>query len=484
MPAGKSSDSSATLYAMITFVVLFLITLVCTIIFYNKSENYRIQEENTTKKIRELVSVKEQSKLDKIVGKRLKNKTYLGTMKQYLDELFSAITGLVPEDSSAQTQMQTIGAKVTDAKMRINDTLEYLAEDVSATWGPDGVDLLRTIVDLKHDLDAANNSARNMETLLDEVQQEYDDDAANWRDEEQMLIDQKDRIQKAAEVLHAEYNGLKELMERSTEEQVRAYMDKLDGANEKLEQSQMDLLKVQAELDKTNQSLQIALNTLEEIKPRPDVDVLAYKPDASIVSVEGNVAYIDIGSRDHVYAGLTFSVYDKNIPIPKDGKGKAEIEVFQVSGNASAARILTSSKKNAIVPEDIVANLIWDTAASNTFVVSGTFDFDGDGFADRDGKERVIELIERWNGRIVDDISIRTDFIVLGMEPKVMIVPTSNQIDIDPTIEQKYERMQQAALRYDSIIEQAKTFMVPVFNQKRFMNLIGYESTARKSKPF
>lgn len=483
MPAGKSADTSATLYAMVTFVVLFLITLTCAIIFYNKSENFRIQEENTAKKIRELVSIREQSRLDKIVGKRLKGKSYLGTMQTYLDDLFSAITGQIPEDASAQTQMRTIGAKVTEAKMQINDTLEFLAEDVTATWGPEGVDLLRTIVELKNDLDTANNSARNMETLLDEVQQEYDDDDANWRNEEQELIAEKERIQKAADLLHEEYNNLKDLMTRSTDEQVQAYMDRLNMANEKLEQSQLDLLKIRAKLDKTDESLQIALNTLEKIKPRPDVDVLAYKADASIVSVEGNVAYIDIGSRDHVYAGLTFSVYDKNVPIPKDGKGKAEIEIFQVAPNASAARVLTSSKKNAIIPEDIVANLIWDSSTSNTFVVSGAFDFDGDGRTDRDGRERVIELIERWNGRIIDDISIMTDFIVLGAEPKVMAAPTSSQIDIDPMVEQRYEQAQQDALRYNEIIKQAKTFMVPVFNQRRFMNLIGYESTARKSKP-
>ncbi len=484
MPAGKSIDSSATLYAMVTFVVLFLITLTCAIIFYNKSENFRIQEENTAKKIGLLASTREQSRLDKIVGKRLKGKTYLGTMQTYLDDLFSAITGQVPEDASAETQMRTIGAKVTEAKMLINDTLEFLADDVTATWGPEGVALLQTIIDLKNKLDTANNSATNMELLLDEVQQEYDDDDANWRNEEQDLIAEKERIQKAADALHEEYNNLKNLMTRSTDEQVQAYVERLDRANEKLEQSQMDMLKVQAKLDKTDESLQIALKTLEEIKPRPDVDVLAYKADASIVSVEGNVAYLDIGSRDHVYAGLTFSVYNKNVPIPKDGKGKAEIEVFQVSPNASAARILTSSKKNAIVPEDIVANLIWDTDASNTFVVSGTFDFDGDGTADRDGRERVAELIERWNGRIVDDISIMTDFIVLGMEPKVMTAPTSNQIDIDPMVEQRYDQAQEDALRYNEIIKQAQTFMVPVFNQRRFMNLIGYESTARKSKPF
>ena len=65
-----------------------------------------------------------------------------------------------------------------------------------------------------------------------------------------------------------------------------------------------------------------------------------------------------------------------------------------------------------------------------------------------------------------------------------MAAPTSNQIDIDPMIDQKYQQAQEDVLRYNEIIKQAKTFMVPVFNQRRFMNLIGYESTARKSKPF
>ena len=112
--------------------------------------------------------------------------------------------------------------------------------------------------------------------------------------------------------------------------------------------------------------------------------------------------------------GLTFSVYDSSVPIPEDGKGKAEIEVFEVSPNVSAARVLNSSVNNPIVQQDIVANLIWDSQSSNNFVVVGEFDLNGDGINDKDGNTKVRELIQRWGGKIQDAVTIETDFVILG----------------------------------------------------------------------
>jgi hypothetical protein len=484
MPAGKSSESNATLYAMIVFITLFLIALVAAILYYNKAENYRIQGENTESTLKDIASIKERNNLSKIVGNRLKGKTYIGTLQIYLEELYSAITGQIPEDTSAEAQIQNFRAKVTDVKMQINETQEFLEEDATAIWGPQDVDLLQTITVLKRNLDIARESAQKMETLCGQIQQDYDDDKTSWRDEEALLNNQKSEINRSADILHARFDELREMMNKSTEQQVQTCLEKLNTANDKLEQKNMDVLRLQAELAKTDESLQFAIKSLEEIKPNPDAQLAAFKPDASIVTVEGNVAYIDIGSKDHVYTGLTFSVYDRNVPIPEDGKGKAEIEVFQVSENASAARVLTASKKNAIIPSDIVANLIWDADVNNTFVVSGEFDFDGDGKADFDGKEKVLQLIERWGGRVTDDIDIRTDFIVLGFEPEYVNRPSEEQIDADPRILQKYENYERDSQQYFDILDQARTFSIPVYSQRKFMNLIGYKTTAEKSKPF
>jgi len=132
------------------------------------------------------------------------------------------------------------------------------------------------------------------------------------------------------------------------------------------------------------------------------------------VDLQNGILYLNVGMEDHVYRGLTFAIYDNSAPIPEDGKGKAEVEVFQVSQNVSAARIIRSTVKNPIVQEDIVANLIWDPKTSNRFVVAGEFDLDGDGNMDPDGIERIKEMILRWGGTLDEQVNVNTDFIVIG----------------------------------------------------------------------
>jgi hypothetical protein len=479
MPAGKLSQSNTMLYTVLTFVAFFLIAAVCAVIFYIKAEDYKTQRDDIRGETAQLANEKQRrDAVTKIVGKPLKGETILGTMTTYLDEMVSAIIGELVQDTTA-------AAKVSNAIMKINETMELLGEDASAVYGPDDIDLTQTIAKLKSELEAARSAARNMENRLSDTQDDFDAAIANFRLEEQRLINEKSRFQATADEIQAKYDELEKMMQQSTDDQVRIYMDRLKKTEDKLKQKNMDLLKAQAELAKSNEALQTALNKLEEIKPRPDAHVPAFDPDARIVNIDRqtDVVYLDIGSADHVYRGLTFSVYDRNVPIPEDGKGKAEIEVFHVTETVSAARINTSSRKNPIVTEDIVANLIWDSKTSNVFVVAGDFDFDRDGRIERDGKKKIEQLIERWGGRLTTEVSINTDFVILGTPPRPMPAPSRDQIELDPMIEQRYQDSLTGAQQYDDLLTRANTLGVPVFNQSQFMYLVGYESLAAKSKP-
>jgi len=93
MPAGKSSQSNAMLYTVITFVGLFIVTTAAAIWFYVKAEEYRTQRATMEEKISELANSRERSTLSKKVGKPLKKESYMGTMLSYLDDMVSAITG-------------------------------------------------------------------------------------------------------------------------------------------------------------------------------------------------------------------------------------------------------------------------------------------------------------------------------------------------------------------------------------------------------
>jgi hypothetical protein len=456
MPAGKAMQGNTMLYTVLTFVGFFLVAAVCAVFFYVKAEDYKAQRDDMANQLGRLANEREVRELSKIVGKPLSRKTILGTMTTYLDEMVSAVTGELVEDATASV-------RINGAKMRINETMALLGEDASGAYGPDGIDLLHTITALKSELEATRGAARNMEDLLNETHRNIDVAQENWRGEESRLIAEKSRFQASADEIQAKYDELKEFMQQSANDQIQIYMDRLKKAENRLKQQNMEQLKTQAQLAKTDEALQGALTKLEEIKPRPDTAVAAYEPDARIVDIDRqtNVVYLDIGSSDHVYRGLT----------------------FHVTESVSAARINMSSRKNPIVHEDIVANLIWDSKTSNMLVVAGDFDFDLDGRLDRDGKDKIERLVERWGGHLAEEVTINTDFVVLGVAPRPLEKPSREQVEIDPMIEQRYLASVSSVEAYDDILSRANTLGVPIFNQNKFMYLIGYESLASKSSP-
>jgi hypothetical protein len=479
MPAGKSSQSNAMLYTVITFVGLFIVATAAAIWFYVKAEEYRTQRATMEDKISELANSRERATLAKKIGKPLKKESYLGTTLSYLDDMVSAITGQAPEDTTASVKRNA-------AVSKINETMQLLGDDVDPAYGIEGVNLLQTIIQLKTELDTTRNSARDMEKMLRDIEDDFDDAVSNFHYEEEKLIKEKNTFQKQAQKREAEYQELEDFMRQSTDEQIRVVMDKLKDSEQRFKQKNLDFLGLQAKLDSTENSLRTARDKLESIKPQPNVKVFAYRADAKIVDVdlEARVVYLDIGSDEHVYPGLTFAVFDKSAPIPENGKGKGEIEIYNVGKSVSTAKIVIYSKKKPIVPDDIAVNLVWDSKTSNKFVVAGEFDFDQDGHIDRNGSEKIEQLIEGWNGRVIDKVTIETDVIVLGTIPEMPVAPTTEQIEFDPIIEQRYEADVKQVLRYDRIIEQAQILSVPIFNQKQFLYLIGHDYLSAKSRPF
>ncbi|KKK60355.1 hypothetical protein LCGC14_3025190, partial [marine sediment metagenome] len=135
------------------------------------------------------------------------------------------------------------------------------------------------------------------------------------------------------------------------------------------------------------------------------------------VLIDEQIVYIDLGTRDNVKPGLPFAVYAKDQPIPTTGKGKASLEVINVGPNTSECRITKAATEDPIVEGDLVANLVYNTSRTYRFVVEGEFDLYGEGRTDPLGNRRVRSLIERFGGKVVDMVSVDTDFVVLGEEP-------------------------------------------------------------------
>ena len=481
MPAGKRKQSSAILYTLVIFVGLFIVAATLAVIFYVKFEEQRTQAQDAQRNLDEMAIQAEIRNIGSLVGARQKQKTYLGTMVDYLDKMVSSIVGPLGQlkDTSAEVKVNTADKKITDV-------LKLSQENITENVDPNMAGLVPVIQKLNDELNRTKDERANFEKQLNELQQRYDDAMIATQEKEQTLLAEKEKYHQEVTDTTQKYEELKVLMEKTSDERAQTLMSQLEEERANLKKLNDELLKTQAELKMTQDRMKHALDQLQQIKPSPDREVAAYKPDGKIILIDdqAQVVHLNIGTDDRVYRGLTFSVYDRNAHIPKDGQGKAEVEVFGVAKNISAARITHSQKKNPIALDDIVANLVWDSDKTNIFVVAGEFDLNGDEVIDRNAIEQIKALIEKWGGKVVDTISVDTDFLVLGGPPQVPPKPTFEDLEVDPMANEKYEAALQRFNHYKEVQSQAEALWIPIFQYERFLYFIGYKEQINKPGAF
>ncbi len=481
MPVGKKRQNNTVLNTLITFVALFIVAAVIAVIFYVKSEEHKTNAADLQSKMDEMATKSELRKIGTIVGAKDRKKSRLGTMVEYLDRTTTLILGSQPEDTSAEVKIDAINKKVKEA-------LASLAKEELADKGIK----LETVglVPITEKLTAKLNDTKQSELAIKaqhkQLQDKFDDAMAAGFEKEQALLAEKEKYQQQFKTIEENYSELKIMMEQTSEQQVQTLMTQLEEERTNRNKTNKELLKTQAELKIAQNRMRRSQEKLQTLVPPPDSEVAAYKHDGKVILIDrgSKTVHLNIGSRDHVYRGLTFSVYDKSAPIPKNGKGKAEIEVFDIGKNISIARIIKSDVRRPVILDDIIANLIWDSTKMNVFVVSGRFDLDGDSYSDYNAVEKITALIEKWGGRVSDDVSIDTDFLVLGLPPKTIKKPTFEQMEVDPMAMEKYERSLQKLERHKEAKKQAEILSIPVFNTERFLYFVGYKKQSGSAGAF
>lgn len=478
MPPGKRQQTNTMLYTLIAFVGLFVIATAIAVIFYVKSEEHRKNAGALQSRINELATSSEQQRIGALVGTKQGRESWLSTMIDYLDQVVSMVVGGVPQPTSAEVKVGEAASKVKEVSSLVQ---KYIDVGDSDTAG-----LVQIAERLKTKIDNVTSAKLALQKQFEELQQRYDDDMKAGLEKEKMLLAEKEKYQQLVNKVEQDYKELEELLKQSTDEQVQSLRTQLQEARADLKTTNQDLLKTQAELEMAHERMKGALEKLQEVKPSPDREVAAFKHDGEVILVDNlaKVVHLNIGSNDHVYSGLTFSVYNRNAEITRDGEGKAEVEVFDVARNYSAARIIRSEMNSPVLEGDIVANLIWDSSKTNIFVVAGEFDLDGSGRIDRDAVEKIGRLIERWGGKVADAVTIETDFVVLGKPPVVLRRPTVEELEIDPSAMQKYNKSVRDYESYKEVQDLAQNLWLPVFNYDRFLYFIGYKGRAGTAGAF
>lgn len=186
-------------------------------------------------------------------------------------------------------------------------------------------------------------------------------------------------------------------------------------------------------------------------------------------------AYIGLGRKNRMVLGMTFEVYqDASAIVPDEKgnypKGKGTVEVIRIDETSSVARILREAPGAKISNGDVIANAIYDPNKTYTFTVFGNFDTNNDDAFTPQEMQDVQGLIESWNGRLTDDITGDTDFLVLGTRP---VLPPQPRPDDPVELIQRWVQLSQQATRYDELFEKATRAGIPILNQNRLYTLTG-----------
>lgn len=478
MPARRRKQSNAMLYTLITFVGLFIATTTTAVIYYVKAEEHRTARADLQREMQELANDSERGKLSGMIGEKLSRKSYIGSMIVYVDDALTMIVGGVPAPDSAEI-------KAKNARKAVANALEVAKNHIDV-GDPNTIGLVPAIKSLVAQLDNTVKAKLDTENqLTEQLERIKKADEVNAAESERLLAE-KAKLQAQVTAIEQDYVELSALLRQTTTEQVQTLTKERDQAKEDLEVLNGTLLLAQAELKTAQDRMKLAQDKVAMIEPGPDSAVLAHQLDGKVILIdnEAQVVHLNIGSNDHVYPGLTFTVYDRGTSIPKDGKGKSEIKVFDVSKTYSAARIVESKINKPILEGDVVANLIWDADRTNVFVVAGDFDIDNDGQLDADGIDKIERLVKKWGGEMTDSISVDTDFLVLGKQPTVLRKPTIEEEEIDPRAIAKYQASLQDLSRYNQLRDQAQSLWIPVFTYEKFLYFVGYNSQVSQAGAF
>lgn len=182
------------------------------------------------------------------------------------------------------------------------------------------------------------------------------------------------------------------------------------------------------ELRKQNRERGEAIAKLEEEKIKSKLPPAESKMGELIyVDPLGKQGVIDLGKKDNLSRGITFSVYEPNNLTEYGLKGT--IEVLNVSEPREAEVILyNNDESDPIAVGDVIYTPTWAPGFEEHFAIAGFIDIDGDNQSDL---QEVIRLIQQ-NGGTVDayqrddgknagkqwgKITSDTSWIVLGRTP-------------------------------------------------------------------
>ena len=168
-------------------------------------------------------------------------------------------------------------------------------------------------------------------------------------------------------------------------------------------------------------------------------DIPAFQGKISNIESDGETLFIDIGKAKGMRPGVLFSVFDQDAGRKKLWKPKAVVEVVAVlTRDLSRCKVVSKIGSESIAKGDGIYSAVWKPAPTVFIALVGKMDINGDG---KDDREEVTKLIESEGGKVVNELTPETRWLVTGTE-----------IDqADPLIE-KAKLMGISRINYDKLL--------------------------------
>jgi hypothetical protein len=476
--------------ALITWTVAMSIACVTAIIlcfyFYIDASHAREALTTAQTKYKEIIAEGALNSAEIADAKTAKEKVGLPGSATVVDVLLKERDDLAKLAAGAE-----YGTAVPTANTAIQNAVKR-AQTGGSTM-PATANLTDTVNGLSNALTARQAEVDNLKQQLQDANKKLQASAGEMQAMRQAMDQQLAQVRAQADAATASASSDRTSKDEQLKKISSDFDAQLKAATENINQQQVQIGDLNKQINEKNLQIAQLIGRFEGVRPNVSNQVVR-QPDGKITRLPGNnVAFIDLGSGDHVVPGMTFEVYSsaEGVPAPGDRanndnlpKGKGSVEVLRVGPNSSECRIVKTQLGQTISEGDVIANLIYDKNHKNAFFVYGNFDLTKDGPPGPNDQPRpqdvevVKRLINQWGGTVTDKITVNTDFVVLGKEP---IVPeyTREQLN-DPLMVAAYNKAQDELQKYENIVEQAEKLHIPILNQPRFLYMTGYYEMSKR----
>ncbi len=475
--SGKGAIFAAAFFAITTLTATIL-----AIVAYGDLDKQRKDAEQARQELRNFATDAELSTTDvgRLLGEAKKNnRSAYKFQGEQIDGLKRFLTG-------------DVNASVTD-----------IGKQLRAVGVPEGQAVVNVITDLRDKNDVKDKNIEGLQAEIASNKKDLQGLATRYESVKGEREKQVKVLEEAITKLQGEIEVHRKNTDKTLAEANQKHEETQAQAAERLLAAQNQAKALQTEITRLEIRVKELRSVIAETSPKPDH--LVGQIDGRILSVnpDQNLVYVNIGRRDHLQLGTTFEVYDpvRGIEVTKDSatgkinlkRGKATIEVMELDDDTAVCRVIRSLRSQTILAKDLIANIAYDRKRQFKFFVFGNFDLDGDGTHTLADYNLVVELIRKWGGKVVREedrresvvallgeqkagelqLPLDTDYIVIGSEPEPP-APLKEEQKANPDEVKAWLEAQKTWQKFSQIQDQARQLAVPIINQHRFLDLVGY----------